>query len=103
MISSSATGEGLPLNKEGKFPEALGQLDQSINLEPGLAYLYRLRGRFRMERDDLVGTLQDFDRAVAGEGGAVSLASVAQDQTQRGLILCKMGRYREPVAAYDEA
>ena len=50
-----------------KLDLALDQLDRAVELEPGLAHLYRLRARLHLERNEPALALADFDQAIQRE------------------------------------
>jgi tetratricopeptide (TPR) repeat protein len=91
--------------KEKKWADAAGQLDQAIGLEPDLAVLYRLRARLEQEspEPDLEAALRDCDKAIAIEGRSGPSLELAEDHAERGRILQRRRQYAQAVAAYDAA
>jgi tetratricopeptide (TPR) repeat protein len=91
--------------KEKKWAEAAGQLDQALALEPDLAVLYRLRARLKegSPDPDLEAALRDCDRAIAIEARSGPSPDLAKDHAERGRILQRRRQYADAVAAYDAA
>jgi eukaryotic-like serine/threonine-protein kinase len=88
------------------FPQATAQLDEALRLQPHSAGLYRTRAYFRIERQDLrqdlPGALRDFEEAIRLEPPG-SKQRLAEDHTERGLILVDLERPGEALQAYDRA
>ena len=78
----------------GKADLALEQLDRAVALEPGLAHLYRLRARLRLERNEPDLALGDFDQAIEREN--TSSPYQVDDHVERGRLLLSGGKYARP-------
>jgi serine/threonine protein kinase/tetratricopeptide (TPR) repeat protein len=85
----------------GKLDPALEQLNRAIGLEPGLAHLYRLRARLRLERNESALALADFDQAITRENS--NSPYQVDDRVERGRLLLSGGKYAEALAAFDAA
>jgi tetratricopeptide (TPR) repeat protein len=87
------------------WTEAKKHLDKAVELEPDLAFLYRLRSRLHLERPEqnLDAALQDCEKAIELEAQAGASRVLARDYAERGRILHRGQRYQEAVAAYDQA
>ncbi len=85
----------------GQLDRALDQLDRAVQLEPGLAHLYRLRARLRMERNEPALALKDFDQAIEREN--TSSPYQVDDQVERGHLLLAAGKYADALASFDAA
>jgi tetratricopeptide (TPR) repeat protein len=85
----------------GKMDVALQQLDRAVELEPGLAHVYRLRARLRLERNEPALALSDFDRAIQRE--STNSPYQVDDQVERGRLLLSGGKYAEALSSFDAA
>jgi len=70
-------------------------LDEAIAIDPGQSHWLAMRGRYRMEKHDCRGALDDFQRALAGDD-AVLYASIGAAE------LC-LGEEREARAAFEKS
>ncbi|HEX8200508.1 MAG TPA: tetratricopeptide repeat protein, partial [Isosphaeraceae bacterium] len=84
-----------------KWDEARAQLDRATGLAPDLAGAYRDRARVAIERGEPAAALPDLEEAIRREAGQPR--QVAEDQTDRGLILFRAERYGDALAAFDAA
>jgi tetratricopeptide (TPR) repeat protein len=63
-------------NRSGRAPRALALLDAAVGAVPGDPELHLFRGRYRMDRHDCAGALEDFRAALyAPANGALAWAS----------------------------
>ena len=85
----------------GKMDLALEQLDRAVELEPGLAHLYRLRARLRLERNEPALALSDFDQAIEREN--TNSPYQVDDHVERGRLLLSGGKYAEALDSFDAA
>ena len=85
----------------GKLDLALEQLHRAVQLEPGLAHLYRLRARLRLERNEPALALSDFDQAIEREN--TNSPYRVDDQVERGRLLLSGGKYAEALRSFDAA
>jgi tetratricopeptide (TPR) repeat protein len=92
--------------KLGQPERARARLDEVLVLEPKLAAAYRARARIAAlaTQPDLDGALRDLEAACAcpapSRGDIVQLAG---DHTERGIILLKLGRAAQALAAFGAA
>jgi len=86
---------------QGKLGKALESLQRAIELEPGLAHLYRLRARLHLERNEPHLALEDFDRAIDRQDAASPYQ--VDDQIERGRLLLGKGKHAEALASFDKA
>jgi tetratricopeptide (TPR) repeat protein len=84
-----------------KWDEAVTLLDQAIRLAPDRATPYRDRARLQLLLKESAAALGDLERAIARESG--QSRQLAEDQTDRGLILYRARRYWDALAAFDAA
>ena len=85
----------------GKMDLALEQLDRAVELEPGLAHVYRLRARLRLERNEPALALADFDQAIQREN--TNSPYQVDDHVERGRLLLSGGKYAEALNSFDAA
>ena len=85
----------------GKMDLALEQLDRAVELEPGLAHVYRLRARLRLERNESALALADFDQAIQRENA--NSPYQVDDHVERGRLLLSGGKYAEALNSFDAA
>jgi eukaryotic-like serine/threonine-protein kinase len=85
----------------GKMDLALAQLDRAVELEPGLAHVYRLRARLRLERNESALALADFDHAIRREN--TNSPYQVDDHVERGRLLLSGGKYAEALNSFDAA
>jgi serine/threonine protein kinase/tetratricopeptide (TPR) repeat protein len=85
----------------GKLAQALEPLNRAIELQPGLAHLYRLRAHLHMERREPDLALKDFDRAIDREDSASP--HQLDDAIERGRLLLGSGKYAAALASFDKA
>ena len=85
----------------GKMDLALEQLDRAVELEPGLAHLYRLRARLRLERNESPLALADFDQAIERENTRSPYQ--VDDHVERGRLLLTGGKYAEALSSFNAA
>jgi len=84
-----------------KLDLALEQLHRAVQLEPGLAHLYRLRARLRLERNEPALALDDFDRAIEREN--TDSPYQVDDHVERGRLLLSGGKHAEALRSFDAA
>jgi tetratricopeptide (TPR) repeat protein len=80
---------------------ALEQLQRAIQLEPGLAHLYRLRARLHLERNEPALALTDFDQAIERENSNSPYR--VDDHVERGRLLLSGGKLAEALSSFDAA
>ena len=85
----------------GKMDRALEELDRAVELEPGLAHLYRLRARLRLERNEPAPALADFDQAIQREN--TNSPYRVDDHVERGRLLLSGAKYAESLKSFDAA
>ncbi len=85
----------------GKMDLALEQLDHAVELEPGLAHVYRLRARLRLERNESALALADFDQAIRREN--TNSPFQVDDHVERGRLLLSGGKYSDALNSFDAA
>jgi eukaryotic-like serine/threonine-protein kinase len=85
----------------GKVDLALEQLDRAVELEPGLAHLYRLRARLRLERNESDLALGDFDQAIQREN--TNSPYQVDDHVERGRLLLSSGKFALALESFDAA
>jgi eukaryotic-like serine/threonine-protein kinase len=85
----------------GKMDLALEQLNRAVELEPGLAHLYRLRARLRMERNEQAPALADFDLAIQREN--TNSPYQVDDHVERGRLLLSGAEYAKALNSFDAA
>src|SRR5262249_3996755 len=86
---------------QGKLVQALQPLDHAIELEPGLAHLYRLRARLHLERKEPDLALEDFNRAIMRQESASPYQ--VDDHIDRGRLLLARGDHEAALASFDKA
>jgi tetratricopeptide (TPR) repeat protein/tRNA A-37 threonylcarbamoyl transferase component Bud32 len=91
----------LAFRSQQDWDQAEAQLLRAILLAPDVAAPYRNRARLRIQRGQPAAALEDLDRAIRRE--AASPRDLAEDDTERGVVLYRAGRYEEAVTAYDAA
>jgi serine/threonine protein kinase/tetratricopeptide (TPR) repeat protein len=84
-----------------KLDLALAQLDRALELEPGLAHLYRLRARLHLDRHEPAQALRDFDQAIEREN--TSSPYRVDDHVERGRLLLGDGKHTEALGSFDAA
>jgi eukaryotic-like serine/threonine-protein kinase len=84
-----------------KLDLALEQLHRAVQLEPGLAHLYRLRARLRLERNEPALALNDFDQAIEREN--TNSPYQVDDRVERGRLLLSAGKLAEALGSFDAA
>ena len=84
-----------------KLDLALEQLHRAVQLEPGLAHLYRLRARLRLERNEPALALNDFDQAIEREN--TNSPYQVDDHVERGRLLLSGGKHAEALRSFDAA
>ena len=84
-----------------KLDLALDQLHRALELEPGLAHLYRLRARLHVERNEPALALGDFDQAIKRENASSPFQ--VDDHVERGRLLLSGGKYAEALGSFDAA
>jgi len=84
-----------------KLDLALEQLNRAVQLEPGLAHLYRLRARLHLERNETALALYDFDQAIAREN--TNSPYQVDDHVERGRLLLSGGKPAEALRCFDAA
>src|SRR5262249_20094141 len=77
----------------------------AIDLEPELAFLYRLRARVHVERNDpnLAAALADAGKAIKLEARAGRSLQLAKDHAQRGRLLELAQKHEDALAEYEAA
>ncbi len=85
----------------GKLDQALEQLHRAVQLEPGLAHLYRLRARLHLERNEPALALGDFDQAIEREN--TNSPYQVDDHVERGRLLLSGGKHAEALRSFDAA
>jgi tetratricopeptide (TPR) repeat protein len=68
-----------------------------------LASLYGTRARMQVKRDDVTAALRDLDAAIGVAPPTASPGSLARDHRERALVLYRLRRYPEALAACREA
>jgi eukaryotic-like serine/threonine-protein kinase len=84
-----------------KMDLALEQLNHAAQLEPGLAHLYRLRGRLYAERNEPTPALADFGRAIELE--KTNSPYRADDHVERGRLLLSGGKTALALQSFEQA
>src|SRR5262249_18401370 len=84
-----------------KLDLALEQLHRAVQLQPGLAHLYRLRARLYLERKEPALALSDFDQAIQRE--TTHSPYQVDDHVERGRLLLNDGKHAEALASFDAA
>ena len=84
-----------------KLDLALDQLHRALELEPGLAHLYRLRARLHVERNEPALALGDFDQAIKRENASSPFQ--VDDHVELGRLLLSGGKYAEALGSFDAA
>ena len=84
-----------------KLDLALEQLHRAVQLEPGLAHLYRLRARLNLERNEPALALNDFDQAIKREN--TNSPYQVDDHVERGRLLLSLGKHSEALGSFDLA
>ncbi len=84
-----------------KLDLALDQLNRSVELEPGLAHIYRLRARLHIERNEPSLALADFDQAIRRESS--NSPYQVDDHVERGRLLLSGGKHTEALSSFDAA
>jgi eukaryotic-like serine/threonine-protein kinase len=84
-----------------KLDLALEQMHHAVQLEPGLAHLYRLRARLYLERNEPALALGDFDQAIEREN--TNSPYLVDDHVERGRLLLSSGKYAEALRSFDAA
>jgi tetratricopeptide (TPR) repeat protein len=74
-------------------------MHRAIEVEPGLADLYRRRARLYLERRQPAKALEDLDQAIRRENTRSPLH--ADDLVERGRLLLMAGKYPEALASLD--
>ncbi len=82
----------------GKLDQAVAQLNHAIQLEPGLAHLYRLRARLQLERKEQELALVDFNQAIGREDSTSPYQ--ADDLVDRGRLLLSGKKYTEALSSF---
>src|SRR5262249_16365529 len=85
----------------GKLDLALQQLHGAVQLEPGLAHLYRLRARLYVERHEPALALRDFDQAIDREN--TNSPYRVDDHVERGRLLLSGGKHAAALGSFDAA
>ena len=85
----------------GDLDQAVAQLDHALQLEPGLAHLYRLRARLHLERNEPERALGDFNQAIEGEKSNSPYR--VDDLVDRGRLFLRDKKFNEAVASFDAA
>ena len=80
---------------------ALDALHRAIQLEPGLAHLYRLRARLYLERNEPDRALGDFDQAIERE--TTNSPYRVDDHVERGRLLLSGGKPAAALGSFDAA
>ncbi len=86
---------------QGQLGKALETLQRAIEVEPGLAHLYRLRASLHLERNEPDLALEDFDRTIDRQGAASPYQ--VDDLIERGRLLLSKGKHAEALASFDRA
>jgi tetratricopeptide (TPR) repeat protein len=76
-------------------------MNHAVQLEPGLAHLYRLRARLYMDRNEPVLALRNFDQAIEREN--TNSPFQVDDQVERGRLLLASGRHADALRSFDAA
>ena len=84
-----------------KLDLALEQMHHAVQLEPGLAHLYRLRARLYLDRNEPVLALGDFDQAIEREN--TNSPYQVDDYVERGRLLLASGRHADALHSFDAA
>jgi tetratricopeptide (TPR) repeat protein len=96
---------GIAYERCGKLIDAATNLERAIALQPTLAEPCRLRANLADRQGDPNMALAFFDRALRREQKAErpNTAKIASDQRERALLLVKLQRYPEALAASEES
>jgi tetratricopeptide (TPR) repeat protein len=87
-----------------KPAEALAQLDAAVKLRPEQPSLYRARARLHAGRGELEKALAELQEAIArAPRDGPALAATAEDWKERGLLLARLDRWEDALAAYRAA
>ncbi|HXG12712.1 MAG TPA: protein kinase [Gemmataceae bacterium] len=90
--------------QQKEWDAARQHLAKAIELEPGLASLYRSRAAVHLERQDLAAALDDFDEVIRiDEATAAPPSTVAKDYADRGRLRYRREQCQEALADYDVA
>ncbi len=84
-----------------KLDLALDQLNRAVQVDPGLAHLYRLRARLHEERREPALALSDLERAIQRED--TNSPYQVDDHIDRGRLLLLSGKPAEALSSIDEA
>jgi tetratricopeptide (TPR) repeat protein len=87
--------------RRGSLELADEQLRRAIELEPGLAHLYRLQARLNLERNQPELALKNFEAALKRENA--NSPYQVDDQIERGRLLLRSGQPALALAAFDLA
>src|SRR5262249_54004408 len=78
--------------KQGKWTEAFGQLDEAIRRAPNVPALYRERAQLHALRGDMAAALQDYDRVIDLQRERPT-AALAVDLAEQGRLLFLAGKF----------
>jgi eukaryotic-like serine/threonine-protein kinase len=87
--------------KLGNLDQAVAQLNRALELEPGLAHLYRLRARLQIERNATESALDDFNQAIERE--KANSPYQVDDLVDRGRLLLRGKKYGEALTSFNAA
>jgi tetratricopeptide (TPR) repeat protein/tRNA A-37 threonylcarbamoyl transferase component Bud32 len=87
--------------EQQKWNDAAAALDRAIGLQRDFAPLYRARARVAQKCGDLEAALRDMEKAIALQ--PAGSRDAAEDQIERGQVLCQREQYAEAVRAFDAA
>jgi eukaryotic-like serine/threonine-protein kinase len=87
--------------KLGNLDQAAAQLNRALELEPGLAHLYRLRARLQLERNEPERALGDFNQAIERE--KANSPDQVDDLVDRGRLLLRDKKYPEALSSFNAA
>lgn len=93
--------KGQILLRQDRVAEALPAVNRALALSPDYALAYWLRGLIHQRQGAFAAALADFNRTLATDEDNLSLK--IQATGSRGTVLVDLGRYREAIAALDDA
>ncbi len=91
------SNRGIELIEEGRYEEAIGELDEAIELDADLAVAYVSRGAAHGELGNLQQAIYDYDRAIDLD------PSLAAAYASRGQAYSDLGNIQHAVADLEKA
>ena len=77
---------GIELIEQGRYEEAIGELDEAIELNPALAVAYASRGAAHGQLGNLSHAIFDYDRAIDLDPSSAAYANRGQAYSDLGNI-----------------